>query len=358
MKALMKLDTSQSIPTIHFLTELSDTESTEIFTMLDRYDNLCHDTKTYLPVNDAFNELECAVKDRSNGKSVDFEKLSRNYLFSIRTYLDHWETRLKREYKDNEGFLNLFKEVTHREFDENIEYRIAYRLRNYVQHCNSLVHFITTRVNDNEIHLFADINKLLGEFSEWKKEEIEFLEIHKEKIELMVLFRIMKASLNRINNSLINYEFTEELLYDCISILKFWHPYKKVPMELALTEYEVNEVETEISSMKLRVLPSIERCKDIILHMLLINRHRFRWFKLHGAIDSREHEGFPISINDGNILTIKRGSKTCGRWLRVAECLAFDQGEYACVYVNTQLGINEIKRLSLILSDICTVMIE
>ncbi|WP_346829452.1 hypothetical protein ABDX87_20075 [Pseudomonas abietaniphila] len=62
-------------------------------------------------------------------------RLLLSYLAATRTFLDHTQTSLAREYGKKSDQLAYFKLLTAREHDERISYRLLYKLRNYVQHC-------------------------------------------------------------------------------------------------------------------------------------------------------------------------------------------------------------------------------
>lgn len=58
-----------------------------------------------------------------------------NFLSSMRTFLDHWETSLNRRYGQQSDQFKRFKVATSRAYDGSFSYRFLYRLRNYAQHC-------------------------------------------------------------------------------------------------------------------------------------------------------------------------------------------------------------------------------
>jgi len=58
-----------------------------------------------------------------------------NYLSSVRTFLDHSETNLKRRHGKASRRVRRFKEACSKAYDSNFSYRFLYRLRSYVQHC-------------------------------------------------------------------------------------------------------------------------------------------------------------------------------------------------------------------------------
>ncbi len=67
--------------------------------------------------------------------SVDVNRCVLNFLSSVRMFLDHKETELKRLGEVGTQRLANFKRITNQAFDNDFSYRFLYKLRNYVQHC-------------------------------------------------------------------------------------------------------------------------------------------------------------------------------------------------------------------------------
>jgi hypothetical protein len=66
---------------------------------------------------------------------VDINRYLLNFLSSVRTFLDHTETKLKTEYGNDSIQVSKFKNACSIEYDSNFSYRFLYKLRNYSQHC-------------------------------------------------------------------------------------------------------------------------------------------------------------------------------------------------------------------------------
>lgn len=58
-----------------------------------------------------------------------------NFLSSARTFLDHMETHIKKEFTENSPQYSTFRDSTVEEFDNKFSYRLMGKLRNYVTHC-------------------------------------------------------------------------------------------------------------------------------------------------------------------------------------------------------------------------------
>ena len=101
-------------------------------------------------------------------------RLILNLLSSIRTYLDHTETRLKRDYGDSSEEYLLFKEETSKAYDNSFEYRFLYKLRNYSQHCGLPAGSaeITSFQDENliwrdKMNVFFSRDKLISQYDGW-----------------------------------------------------------------------------------------------------------------------------------------------------------------------------------------------
>jgi hypothetical protein len=57
-----------------------------------------------------------------------------NWLLSARLFLDHTDARLSRTYGSASRERKSYRALTHRAWDSSFGYRLAYELRNYVQH--------------------------------------------------------------------------------------------------------------------------------------------------------------------------------------------------------------------------------
>lgn len=114
---------------------------------------------------------------RDDGDKV-FQNVNRlflNYLSSIRTFLDHSETFLKRKYGENSNEFKEFKKIISYFFDNSFAYRFFYKLRNYSQHIGLPIdNFNFTTEYDNEESLIKgklsisfNGKKLLSNYNSW-----------------------------------------------------------------------------------------------------------------------------------------------------------------------------------------------
>lgn len=119
-------------------------------------------------------------EDQNNLGNYDIDRLSHgvnilllNFMMSVRTFLDHMETHVKRTYGKISCETDLLKNLTSTEFDSKFSYRFMYKLRNYVQHCGMPpINYTKTKVlkGDNpraSIVAEFDRNALLFGFDSW-----------------------------------------------------------------------------------------------------------------------------------------------------------------------------------------------
>lgn len=103
--------------------------------------------------------------------SIEVNRLFLNFLSAFRQFLDHTETRLKREYKEFPEVFNRFKERASSAYDNEFAYRFIYKLRNFSQHCGIPVGVVDFECKYDEVenkqvyifHLMFDVGRLLAE---------------------------------------------------------------------------------------------------------------------------------------------------------------------------------------------------
>ena len=145
-----------------------------------------------------------------------------NWLQSMRAYLDHTETRLKKRYGRESDHVKAFKEVTGREFDEIFAYRFFAKLRNY-GHIGfpALVVNITERAPIGEHRqvrtvVVFDRDALLANFDSWGKVQRD-LRAQPAQFDVVPLMVDMMQSLETVRAGVAVIEF--ELLARSVEVL-------------------------------------------------------------------------------------------------------------------------------------------
>ena len=173
-----------------------------VFRNYDEYKNLLgqfiyivQNSSAYLPTTRSLQLL-----------SLDIKRCVLNFLSSVRTFLDHHETHLKRHYGKKSPKFKRFKEACSNAYDNNFSYRFIYELRNYTQHCGmplSNIQFDTQLLDSRtkdlnlSVSLFCDRDELL-ENHNWKR-VTEDLKNQPTKIEINSHIARMVECLKDIN---------------------------------------------------------------------------------------------------------------------------------------------------------------
>lgn len=138
----------------------------------------------------------------SIGHEVNINLL--NLMMSARTFLDHMETFIKREYGKKSGQSELFKELKSEEFDGKFSYRFMYKLRNYVQHCGMppLSYSKIKNIEGNS-HFFGmtvvfDRDALISSFDDWGTLVKSEIKLKDEKFEAFEIIEEFIKSILRI----------------------------------------------------------------------------------------------------------------------------------------------------------------
>lgn len=104
----------------------------------------------------------------SREAKTDVNRHFLNFLSAVRQFLDHTETRLKRDYDDKPEMYETFRKRTVKAFEDVFAYRMLYKLRNYSQHCGAPIGVVEyeSKVVGNAgtvhtLHLLLDAQYLL-----------------------------------------------------------------------------------------------------------------------------------------------------------------------------------------------------
>jgi hypothetical protein len=104
-----------------------------------------------------------------------------NWLTSVRMFLDHAETDLKRRFGDASPQVDRFKAARNTAYDTNAGYRFIAKFRNYVQHCGRPASRLSGHAVDGRsvVVIELDRDELLGSFG-WGsyKAELEAMDDH------------------------------------------------------------------------------------------------------------------------------------------------------------------------------------
>jgi hypothetical protein len=134
---------------------------------------------------------------------IDINRFILNLLSSIRTYLDHTETRLNRNFGKSSEEYKLFETLKSECFDSSFSYGFLYKLRNYSQHCGLPSGSI--RYGDNQNGKYLKIilvrDNLLQDF-DWGTVVRPQLEKQNQEFDIFPLFEEKILLLEKINKQI------------------------------------------------------------------------------------------------------------------------------------------------------------
>lgn len=135
---------------------------------------------------------------------LDLNRLILNLLSSIRTYLDHTETRLKRSFGETSTEYSLFKKFSSESFDSHFAYRFLAKLRNYSQHCGLPAGSIslTDDQNGRKLNLYLVRDDLLEKFDSWGALVRPDLQLQEDLFDIFPLIETKISLLKKINDKL------------------------------------------------------------------------------------------------------------------------------------------------------------
>lgn len=88
-----------------------------------------------------------------------------NLLSSIRTFLDHTQTKLTKRYGDQSSRVKRFKEACSKSYNDSFSYRFLSKLRNYSQHCGMPLGEMTLSSEENPPYSGNISHSLAANFS-------------------------------------------------------------------------------------------------------------------------------------------------------------------------------------------------
>jgi hypothetical protein len=127
-----------------------------------------------------------------------------NLMMAARTFLDHMETFIKREFGKESEEIHIFDSLKSEEFDTKFSYKFMYKLRNYVQHCGMPpLSYSKTKKFDVEqpfatLTLEFDRDALLASFDGWGAIVKPELQAQENKFNAFNIIEEFVASIIRI----------------------------------------------------------------------------------------------------------------------------------------------------------------
>lgn len=207
---------------------------------------------------------------------LDINRHLLNYLSSIRTFLDHTQTKLKKKCGDQSDGFKRFRDACSKSYDDSFSYRFLSKLRNYSQHCGMPLGVLTLHSEEKPPYSGHVYHSLKAKFSrdELLKYDSWGTRISKEISELPSEFEIvphvveMMKCLEKINLVLLeedlpelfrSAEFVEQLISPVQStegvpcILKFLQISRGANAEIKEMKIEVTNIPLHIVQIVMNI---------------------------------------------------------------------------------------------------------
>ncbi|UEB94173.1 hypothetical protein LIS66_17490 [Pseudomonas sp. HN2] len=193
-----------------------------------------------------------------------------NVLYSVRTFLDHRETAIKRKFGKDSSQLANFKAHTALEFDSYFSYGFFYKLRNYTQHCGMPpLHFTMdhspVRENEVKIEVTLDRDALLESYSEWGVIVKKQLALQAERFHLLPLLEEYIESITRIYLKCYFYECYLEVGSSRRWMCDFIGDDRPIDLYTIFTARPKNFEEGEGIHLNLMWVPTQTMCKVLLV---------------------------------------------------------------------------------------------
>lgn len=208
------------------------------------------------------------------------------YLAAFKKYVDNWETYLKRTFGKKSEEVKLFKAAQGYEYDNHMEYRIFYRLRNYDQHCGNLVSRITSKILPDGSHqhlVLADRDRLLSDFDEWKPEEVAYLKSCEQHFEIRPLIDVFQRCIISIHNKIMQIHFDKDFYCSCATLVATAKEFENEDEAYFVGfESEIDWVNVDLEGKNLNLTYlEVPICKKL-LEIYFLNNRKFIKVLYHG----------------------------------------------------------------------------
>jgi hypothetical protein len=207
---------------IEFFKELSNEEVSTLNSITKRLFDFERDTLEFRLFKNTYNDFQDAIKDHKI--QLKLSRIILELMSTFKTFIDHWETSLKREYGKDSAPINSFKAATKKEYDHHFAYRFIYELRNYTQHVNLPSLNFHSSINDKNIvetHIYLNKYDLLKNYTKWKPVIKQDFTSLPENFDFIPLIDDLYDSIKRINDVAINLNDIKNLYFSSKELLKF-----------------------------------------------------------------------------------------------------------------------------------------
>ena len=311
-------------------------------------------SNAYRKVTDEFDKLMNGSKPPHDSEELIFSLTF--YLAAFRKYLDNWEKHLKRTFGKDSREAKLFKSAQNYEYDNHMEYRIFYRLRNYDQHCDNFVSRIMGRILPNESHeylVLADRDRLLSDFDEWKPEEITYLQSCDKYFDIRPLLSVFQNCIISIHEKVMQIHFNQEFFCSCATIVAAAKEFENEDtVHFIGVENEIDWTNLDLDGNPFNfTYLEVPICKHLLEVYFLNNRKSVKIF-YHGASLKQRLGNFAYEMDPQKLYEVAFSQlpfvDVCGqRMIRLCSKAVLDKDEVYCVLADSRFSRKEQ-------SDLCT----
>ncbi len=259
---------------INILRDATSTEYNTLEPHVQKISKMLIDKNRITPVLNAHKELTDAIFNLSTELETTAAQTIQNklsqFLFEFKKLIDNWETELKRKYGNKSFEFKLYKDAQANEYENHMEYRIMYRLRNYDQHCGSIISRITSYLDpqgNKDYRILMNRDNLLNNFDEWKKPEIDHLRAQDEYIEVRPYISQFMSCILNIFERIMQIHINESLLDSCAFLISAANEFDDEDnIHLISTESEFSKEYVEQAEFPLNFTHLfIPLCKELLV---------------------------------------------------------------------------------------------
>lgn len=344
---------------INILREASEDEVKQVRTLGKPITDFIVDNKRIDAFSSTYIDFVNSVTDNKSDKSHDVaNKIQQKFsqlLFEFKKYCDNWQTKLARVYGQKSEEYKIFKNATAYEYDNCMEYRIMYRLRNYDQHCDTIFSKLHTTIQADGSYVIiplADRDYLINNFSKWKPEEKDFLEKQDAFIDFTPYARVLGECIKRVHNKIMEIHCGKNFYASCAKLICIANQFADednvviIATENALSEefkikkelkLDITTLFVPFSKMMLKADIASKRDKDKILILYYGKRYR----------NQLKEVGTEILSNDVMMKLAKSKSiDLCGhKMIRTNMQLKMDTQDCYFVLADRKVGYEKIKEI-------------
>lgn len=352
-----------------FQREATEKEFEELKKHIYKISDMQRDNNRIRTVNQKYDEFTKQLASLGQAKSfydyAEIQSSLSNYLFHFKKYLDNWETHLSRSYGQSSTEYKCFKTAQAFEYDNHIEYRFMYRLRNFDQHCGNIISQISSSIDENnkqQHKIFADRDSLLRDFDEWKIEEVEYIKQQDAFFDLYPIIKQFQACIVRIQDKIMQIHFKNDFFESCAQIIIAANEFKnEEDISIVVNEKQIDSIFWDSPGQKKLAFTrlDVKTCKQLIE---LYVKKKFRVIKVlyFGEKYHRALRQCAVAVDNNVVHKISATEYMTfngQKMIRALMHLAFDAEEFCAVLVDSHFNSKEIREIqslySLFLKAFC-----